>query len=323
MRRLFLRLTALGETTEDTRRRVPLAELLPEEGRGGGCGAGAAGSCAPLGGGRRLGRDRARGADPRVAEAARMAGGGPGRAPHPPAADDGCSHPGTRRAANDADLYRGPRLAAALELAGRSASLARRTRIPRREQRRADARADGCAAPRASTPYPARRRRGGAGGGVDRRILRPGSARAGKAHGDRRPGGTPRRAVARGRGEASRPGAAPRARGRPARRFGRHARRAARSARARLEDPRVAPGLRLARQRHGVQPRRKLLATATFDGTTLWDTATWKPVGPPLRSSQGGWRGSTSVPTGGRSRSRAERAASSCGTSRQRRRCGS
>ena len=30
MRRMFLRLTELGEATEDTRRRVPLAELIPE-----------------------------------------------------------------------------------------------------------------------------------------------------------------------------------------------------------------------------------------------------------------------------------------------------
>ena len=30
MRRMFLQLTELGETTEDTRRRVPLAELIPE-----------------------------------------------------------------------------------------------------------------------------------------------------------------------------------------------------------------------------------------------------------------------------------------------------
>ena len=29
MRRMFLRLTELGEATEDTRRRVPLAELAP------------------------------------------------------------------------------------------------------------------------------------------------------------------------------------------------------------------------------------------------------------------------------------------------------
>ena len=35
-------------------------------------------------------------------------------------------------------------------------------------------------------------------------------------------------------------------------------------------------------------PDGKLLATVTLGGTRLWDTATWRPVGPPLRSSQGG-----------------------------------
>jgi WD40 repeat protein/class 3 adenylate cyclase/energy-coupling factor transporter ATP-binding protein EcfA2 len=38
-------------------------------------------------------------------------------------------------------------------------------------------------------------------------------------------------------------------------------------------------------------PDGRLLATVTHDGTTLWDTATWRPVGPPLRSSQRGWEG--------------------------------
>jgi WD40 repeat protein/tRNA A-37 threonylcarbamoyl transferase component Bud32 len=45
-------------------------------------------------------------------------------------------------------------------------------------------------------------------------------------------------------------------------------------------------------------PDGKLLATATLDGTTLWDTATWKPLGPPLRSSQGGWNGVDFSPDG-------------------------
>ncbi len=35
-------------------------------------------------------------------------------------------------------------------------------------------------------------------------------------------------------------------------------------------------------------PDGKLLATVTLGGTRLWDTATWRPVGPPLRSSQPG-----------------------------------
>lgn len=46
-------------------------------------------------------------------------------------------------------------------------------------------------------------------------------------------------------------------------------------------------------------PDGKLLATtATQDGTTLWDTATWRPVGPPLRSAQGGWSGVDFSPDG-------------------------
>ena len=45
-------------------------------------------------------------------------------------------------------------------------------------------------------------------------------------------------------------------------------------------------------------PDGKLLASVTLDGTTLWDTATWRPVGPPLRSSQGGWQGVDFSPDG-------------------------
>jgi WD40 repeat protein/class 3 adenylate cyclase/energy-coupling factor transporter ATP-binding protein EcfA2 len=45
-------------------------------------------------------------------------------------------------------------------------------------------------------------------------------------------------------------------------------------------------------------PDGKLLATVTLRGTTLWDTATWHPTGPPLRSSQGGWEGVDFSPDG-------------------------
>ncbi len=45
-------------------------------------------------------------------------------------------------------------------------------------------------------------------------------------------------------------------------------------------------------------PDGGLLATVTHDGTTLWDTATWRTVGPPLRSSQGGWEGVDFSPDG-------------------------
>jgi WD40 repeat protein len=45
-------------------------------------------------------------------------------------------------------------------------------------------------------------------------------------------------------------------------------------------------------------PDGGLLATLTHGETTLWDTATWKPVGPPLRSRQGGWEGADFSPDG-------------------------
>jgi WD40 repeat protein len=45
-------------------------------------------------------------------------------------------------------------------------------------------------------------------------------------------------------------------------------------------------------------PDGRLLATVTHAGTTLWNTATWRPVGPPLRSSQGGWEGVDFSPDG-------------------------
>ena len=45
-------------------------------------------------------------------------------------------------------------------------------------------------------------------------------------------------------------------------------------------------------------PDGALLAATTIEGTTLYDTRTWKPVGPPLRSSQGGWSGVDFSPDG-------------------------
>jgi WD40 repeat protein/class 3 adenylate cyclase/tRNA A-37 threonylcarbamoyl transferase component Bud32 len=36
-------------------------------------------------------------------------------------------------------------------------------------------------------------------------------------------------------------------------------------------------------------PNGALLATTTIKATTVWNTATWKPVAPPLHSAQGGW----------------------------------
>ncbi|HEY7004743.1 MAG TPA: adenylate/guanylate cyclase domain-containing protein [Gaiellaceae bacterium] len=45
-------------------------------------------------------------------------------------------------------------------------------------------------------------------------------------------------------------------------------------------------------------PDGKLLATVTQRGTTLWDTATWRPIAPPLRSAQGAWEGVDFSPDG-------------------------
>jgi WD40 repeat protein/class 3 adenylate cyclase len=45
-------------------------------------------------------------------------------------------------------------------------------------------------------------------------------------------------------------------------------------------------------------PDGRILATTTQDGATLWDTRTWKPVGSPLRSGQGGWEGVDFSPDG-------------------------
>jgi WD40 repeat protein len=45
-------------------------------------------------------------------------------------------------------------------------------------------------------------------------------------------------------------------------------------------------------------PDGKLLATTTHDGTRLWNSAIWEPVGPPLRSAQGSWEGVDFSPDG-------------------------
>ena len=258
MRRMFLRLTELGEATEDTRRRVPLAELVPE------------GEAA---------RRRPRSSSSSRAARLLVVGDDSAEIAHEALirewprlrgwlAEDReelrtlrqlttAARSWEENGRDDADLYRGTRLEAAVERTRRRAAARRgRTRVPRGEPGRPGARADECAAPGASPAGSARRRRGGARRGGDRGILRARPTRKRPAHGDRRPGRTPRRPVARGRSAASGPRAPARARGGPPRRLGRHARCAARRARARLADPRVAPGVRLARRRDGVQPRR-------------------------------------------------------------------
>ena len=300
MRRMLLQLTELGETTEDTRRRVPLAELIPEgEPVESGRGARAVGGLAAPRRGRRLGRDRPRGADPRVAAAARMVGGGSGGAPSAPPAD-GCGSlvgrggPGRGRPLPRAAAGGGGRAG------GRASGSSRASRreFLRGEPGGPGPRARERAAPGQASARPARGRRGGAGGGVDRRGLRAGPTGSARRTADRRTVRTTRRAVAGGRGAASGPGAPPRAGGGPARRLGRHARCAPGRARARIADPRVAQGVRRARQRDGVQPGRQAPGRRDRRGDHLWDTATWRPVGPPLRSSQGGWSGVDFSPDG-------------------------
>jgi WD40 repeat protein/tRNA A-37 threonylcarbamoyl transferase component Bud32 len=45
-------------------------------------------------------------------------------------------------------------------------------------------------------------------------------------------------------------------------------------------------------------PDGTLLATATLNEATVWDTATWRPAGPPVGSDQGGWSGVDFSPDG-------------------------
>ena len=259
MRRMFLRLTELGESTEDTRRRVPLAELIPE-GEGGGE---ATAVLERLAGSRLLvvGDDSAEIAhEALIREWPRLRGW---------LAEDRDELRALRQLTtaarswdetgrDDADLYRGPRLAAAVELAGDERQLSRVERDfldasrdaqdreldeRRRRARRLRALLAGVAAALVAAVI------AGAFALVQRGSARRSAivAQAGRL-------AAQSREVA---AAASGPRAPPRARGGPPRRLGRHPRRAPGRARARLADPRVAPGVRLARQRHGVQPGRQ------------------------------------------------------------------
>ena len=61
----------------------------------------------------------------------------------------------------------------------------------------------------------------------------------------------------------------------------------------------MAPGVRLARRRHRVQSRAgRSSRPTTIKEARLYDTRTWKPVGLPLRSSQGGYSGVDFSPDG-------------------------
>ena len=326
MRRMFLRLTELGEATEDTRRRVPLAELSPEAGEE------AAAVIERLARARLLvvGDDSAEIAhEALIREWPRLRGwlaedreelrtlraaddGGPllgrdgtqRRRPLPRSAPGGGGRAGRRRAAALARRTRVPRARAGT----------RRTRElsdARRRARRLRALLAGVAAALVAALI------AGAFALVQRGRARHSAtvAQAGRL-------AAQSREVA---AQASRPGAPPRARGRPARRLGRLPRRAPGRARARLADPRVAAGVRLAGQRarrsartgSSWRPSTQRRHDALGHGDLAPGRAAAAIVAGPLEKA------STSAPTGGRSRSRAERAASSCGTWRPGRSCGS
>ena len=300
MRRMLLRLTELGETTEDTRRRVPLAELIPE-----GEGAGEATAALERLAGSRLlvvGDDSAEIAhEALIREWPRLRGW---------LAEDREELRALRQLTtaarsweeagrDEADLYRGPRLAAAVELAGEERQLSRVEREFLEASRDAQDRELRSARRRARRL----------------RVLLAAVAAALVV------------AVIAGafalvqRGSARRSAVVAQA-----------GRLAAQSREAaaehpdlglllaleagRLDDSVDTRGALLGALEHGSRirawlqgfdspvdatafsPDGRLLATVTLEGTTLWDTATWSPVGPPLRSAQGGWEGVDFSPDG-------------------------
>jgi WD40 repeat protein/tRNA A-37 threonylcarbamoyl transferase component Bud32 len=300
MRRMLLRLTELGETTDDTRRRVPLAELIPEGDRSGA----AAEVLERLASSRLLvvGDDSAEIAhEALIREWPRLRGW---------LAEDREGLRAVRQLTtaarswdeagrDEADLYRGPRLTAALELAGEERQLSRVERAFLEASRDAQERELRVAQRRARRL----------------RVLLAVVAAALVV------------AVIAGsfaliqRGNARRTAVVAQA-----------GRLAAQSREVAGQHPDLALLLALeagdlddsidtrgallgaledgSRIRAWLQgfdapvsatafsPDGRLLATATVEGTTLWDTATWKPVGPPLRSSQGGWEGIDFSPDG-------------------------
>ena len=280
MRRMFLRLTELGEATEDTRRRVPLADLPPGP------------LLEQLTAARLLvvGDDSAEIAhEALIREWPRLRGW---------LAEDRDALRTLRQLTtaarswdetgrNDADLYRGPRLAAALELPGD---------LSRVEREFLDASRDAQARELADARRRARRLR----------VLLAAVAAALVA------------ALIAGAFAVVQRG-----RARHSATVAQAGRLAAQSREVaakhpdlglllalegdRLDDSVDTRGALLGALEHGSRirawlqgfdspveatafsPDGKLLATATQKGTTLWDTTTWRPVGPPLRSSQGGW----------------------------------
>ena len=201
---------------------------------------------------------------------------------------------------DDADLYRGTRLAAAVERIGDERQLSRVEREFLEASRDAQERELTSAQRRARRLRAlARGRRGGARGGGDRGILRARPTRKRPAHGDCRAGRTPRRPVAGGRGAAPRPRAPARARGRPPRRLGRHA-----AARCWARSSTARGSVRGSRGSTRPSSRRRSAPTARSSprrrsrGPRSTTRGPGSPVGPPLRSSQGGYSGVDFSPDG-------------------------
>jgi WD40 repeat protein/tRNA A-37 threonylcarbamoyl transferase component Bud32 len=301
MRRMFLQLTELGEGTEDTRRRVPLPQLIPD-------GEGREESEAVV---ERLAQARLLVVDDDSAEIAhealirvwpRLRGW---------LAEDrdellalrqltSAARTWEEAGRNDADLYRGPRLAAAAELASEQ-----RQQLSRVEREFLEASRDARDRELQSFRRRARRLRAllavvaaalvvaviaGAFALIQRGSARHAAtvAQAGRLAAQSREVATQHPDLALLLALEA----------------------------GRLEDSIDSRGALLGALEHGSRirawlqgfdspvnatafsPDGRFLATTTQDGTTLWDTATWRPRGPPLRSSQGGWEGADFSPDG-------------------------
>ena len=300
MRRMFLRLTELGDTTEDTRRRVPLAELIPEGESGGQ----ATAVLEQLAGARLLvlSDDSAEIAhEALIREWPRLRGW---------LAEDreelrtlrqltSAARSWDETGREDADLYRGPRLAAAAEQVGDEGHLSRVERDFLSASQDAQTRELSNARRRA------RRLRGLLAGVAAALVV---AVIAGSFA-----------VVQRGRARRSATVA-------QAGRLAAESREVAAKhpdlalllalEAGRLDDSVDSRGALLGALEQGSRirawlqgfdspvnatafsPDGRLLATATLSEIRLWDTATWTPVGPPLRSSQGGWEGVDFSPDG-------------------------
>ena len=289
MRQMLLRLTELGESTEDTRRRVPLAELVSE----GEAGAGAATVLERLTGSRLLvvGDDSAEIAhEALIREWPRLRGW---------LAEDREELRTVRQLAtaarswedagrHEADLYRGPRLAAAAELAGEERQLSPV------EREFLDASRETQDRELSSARRRARRLRALLAVVAAALVV---AVVAGSL-------ALTQRASARRTATVAQAGRLAAESREVAAQHPDLAMLLALEA-GRLDDSVNTRGALLGALEHGSRihawlqgfdspviassfnPSGTLLATVTLEEATLWDTATWKPVGPPLQSPQG------------------------------------